>query len=207
MFYLIYKTINLIDGKYYVGCHQTEDVNDFYIGSGKHLKRAIKKYGRENFKKEILHYASSKEEMFEYERMVVNESLVNDPLSYNLKIGGSGGNPGIVGAFSGRSHSEETKEKLRQSTLSNKITEKTRKTLSENNWARKNPEAHREHMKRISRFPRTPEHNAKVAAANIGKILINNGIVAKRIEKNELTHYQSLGWIKGGLPRSNMPLR
>lgn len=101
----------------YVGSHQTDDLSDNYLGSGKHLKRAIKKYGRENFKFEILHILSSKEEMFEVERNIVNEDFVKDPLTYNLKIGGSGGNPGIVGAFSGRKHSEETKEKQRQASL------------------------------------------------------------------------------------------
>jgi|688.fasta_scaffold720368_1 hypothetical protein len=119
MLYIIYKTINLINKKYYIGCHQTLDINDNYLGSGKHLKRAIKKYGKENFKFEILHILNSKEEMFNMEQHIVNESLVKDPMSYNLKIGGSGGNPGIMGAFSGKCHSNETKEKLRISGKNN----------------------------------------------------------------------------------------
>lgn len=201
MFYLVYKTTNLIDGKYYIGCHQTDSLEDGYIGSGKHLKRAIKKYGKDNFKREIIHQASSKEEMFEMEKTLVSESLVNDPMSYNLKIGGSGGNPGLVGAFSGRKHTQETKEKIRLSAASQVMTEETRKLLSTNNWAKRDPDAHREHMRKIARIPKTAEHNAKVAAANIGKILVNNGTVAKRIDKNQLSEYEKLGWTKGGLPR------
>lgn len=112
MNYFIYKTTNLLNGMFYIGAHQTNNLNDSYLGSGKHLKRAIKKYGSEHFKFEIIHLVSSKEEMFELERIIVNESFVKDPLTYNLKIGGSGGNPGIVGAFKGKVHSDKTKEKL-----------------------------------------------------------------------------------------------
>ena len=55
--FYIYKIINLVDGKFYIGRRSTsKEINkDTYFGSGGiHFKRAIKKYGKENFKKEIL---------------------------------------------------------------------------------------------------------------------------------------------------------
>lgn len=189
---------------FYVGSHQTKNFNDGYMGSGKYLINAIKKYGRENFKFEILQILPSKEKMFEVEKNIVNENFVKDPLTYNLKIGGSGGNPGIVGAFKGRKHSEETKEKQRSAALNYKITNETRIKISQNNWARKDPDAHREHMRKIAKKPRSAEHNKKVAEANLGKILVNNRIIAKKISKEELEIYQSLGWSKGGLPRKKI---
>jgi group I intron endonuclease len=204
MHYIIYKTTNLLDGKYYVGCHQTQNLNDDYLGSGKHLKRAIKKYGLTNFKFEILHEVTSKEEMFELERNIVNKSLVNDPFSYNLKIGGSGGNPGIVGAFTGKKHTEETKEKQRLASLNQQTSDETRKKLSDNNWSKKDPESHREHMRKIARMPRSAKHNRKVAEANLGKILVNNMHFSKRIYKSELSYYESIGWKKGGMPRKRI---
>ena len=185
---------------YYVGCHQTENLNDGYLGSGKRLKRAIKKYGVENFKFEILHSVNSKEEMFRLERNIVNESLIKDPLSYNLKIGGSGGNPGIVGAFRGRKHTEQTKEKIRTASLKQITTDNKRKKLSENNGMKNKNVSSRVSEKLKGRIC-SDDHRKKVAMANIGKILINNGIIAKRILAEDLVLYSDTGWIKGGLPR------
>lgn len=87
MFYLIYKITNKVNGKFYIGAHKTKSIDDGYMGSGKYLKRAINKYGIENFKKEILCYCSSESEMWykESEMVVMNEN------SYNLKKGGYGG--------------------------------------------------------------------------------------------------------------------
>lgn len=68
-----------------------DDKTDFYLGSGKLLKKAIKKYGRENFKKEILFTFFSKEEALLKEAQIVTLEIVNDKKSYNLKIGGEGG--------------------------------------------------------------------------------------------------------------------
>lgn len=49
---IIYLTVNQINGKVYVG--QTSINKNGYIGSGKLLKRAIKKYGKDNFARTIL---------------------------------------------------------------------------------------------------------------------------------------------------------
>jgi hypothetical protein len=91
MYYIIYKTINKINGKAYIGAHKTEDINDGYLGSGKFLKRAIKKYGIENFEREILYYLDTEQEMFQKEAEIVTEDLIKSGTTYNLVPGGSGG--------------------------------------------------------------------------------------------------------------------
>jgi len=87
MFYLVYKITNTLNGKTYIGCHKTKDKNDGYMGSGKIIKRAIKKYGIDNFTKEIIAECSCSEEMFAKEK----ELVVLDEMSYNMKVGGEGG--------------------------------------------------------------------------------------------------------------------
>lgn len=87
MFYTIYKITNILDGKYYIGKHKTKDLNDEYFGSGKLIKRAIKKHGIENFTKEILYIFQTEEEMNTKEK----ELVTLNEMSYNLCPGGHGG--------------------------------------------------------------------------------------------------------------------
>ena len=89
-YFYFYKITNNINNHFYYGVHCTNNLNDNYMGSGKRLQYAIKKYGIENFSKEILKYFNSKEEAFEYEEQIVNENLVNNPNCYNLTNGGHG---------------------------------------------------------------------------------------------------------------------
>lgn len=89
-FHYIYK-ITRNDGKYYIGMHSTDDLEDGYFGSGQLLWKSIKKHGKEKHSKEILEFLPSRKELKERERVLVNEEILNDPLCMNLKLGGEGG--------------------------------------------------------------------------------------------------------------------
>ena len=74
-YYYLYRITNLLNNKIYIGVHQTSNINDRYLGSGKLLKADIQKYGRNSFKKEILEYFNTKEEMLYREAEIVNKNF------------------------------------------------------------------------------------------------------------------------------------
>lgn len=99
----IYKTTNLVNGMIYVG--KDSKNRKKYLGSGLHLRRAVNKYGKENFKKEILQECSSIEEMDNTEDFWIEKLDARNPeIGYNIARGGHGGFTGF--------HSEETKKKM-----------------------------------------------------------------------------------------------
>lgn|SRR5574343_51289 len=87
-FHYLYKTTNLINGKIYIGVHSTNNLNDGYLGSGSALTKAFKKYGKENFKKEILEWFDWRCEAFNREAEIVNKEFVKRNDVYNSMIGG-----------------------------------------------------------------------------------------------------------------------
>lgn len=133
--HFIYMTTNLITGEKYIGKHYgTED--DSYLGSGKILQRAILKYGKENFKRDILYISKNSEENNLKEKEFIKKfNAIEDRTFYNIAEGGDGGDifhilpieqqeqlkekarlrcSGSGNPMYGKHHSEETKDKLRQ---------------------------------------------------------------------------------------------
>ena len=127
----VYKTTNKENGKYYVGVHKSENIqNDSYLGSGYILAKAIEKYGKESFTREILFEFETPEEAFEKEREIVNEEFVKNDQTYNIALGGHGGKLTEINPFFGKHHSEETKEILRQKSTGRIHSEESREKIS-----------------------------------------------------------------------------
>ena len=104
MKYIVYITINLCNGKFYIGVHRTNpNTFDGYIGCGIYrasqatkdyvLHKAVRKYGYENFKRTIIKIFPDNEEgrkqAFELEAILVNETLLKSKSTYNTALGGS----------------------------------------------------------------------------------------------------------------------
>ena len=68
-FNFTYITTNLINGKQYIGDHSTDNMNYYrtknYLGSDSYFSLAKKKYGKKNFKRDILEFFDSKQETFD----------------------------------------------------------------------------------------------------------------------------------------------
>lgn len=87
----VYLTTNLVNNMKYIGMHYGE-LDDAYLGSGKLLNLAIKKYGRDNFKKEIIKIANSAQENAQNEKEIIKEyNAIADRNFYNIHEGGFGG--------------------------------------------------------------------------------------------------------------------
>jgi hypothetical protein len=92
-YHYIYKTTNKLNGKYYIGMHSTNNLNDDYIGSGTLLKRSLNKYGKENYNMEILYFFNTREELQSKEKEIITLQEIAKKECMNLKIGGIGGFP------------------------------------------------------------------------------------------------------------------
>ena len=103
MKYIVYITINLCNGKFYIGVHRTNpEIFDGYIGCGIYrasqatknytLHKAVRKYGYENFKRTIIKTfpdtEEGRKEAFELEALIVNETLLKSKSTYNTALGG-----------------------------------------------------------------------------------------------------------------------
>ena len=91
MRYIIYKITNTLNGKIYIGKHQTERLDDSYFGSGKVLKQAIEKYGKENFIFHLEYELHNQSELELLEKMIVNDDFLKREDVYNIRVGGKGG--------------------------------------------------------------------------------------------------------------------
>lgn len=156
MLYCIYKITNLINGKTYIGQHKYKNLYDSYMGSGKHLKRAQKKYGIENFRKEILYSnIRYKETVDDMERFAIAKERSIGKAEYNIADGGGGSK--------GAKHSDETKEKISAS-LKGKNKGKKRGLFSEET-KRKMSEAHKGKKGKLH----SEEIKRKISEAKKGK--------------------------------------
>ena len=115
---IIYLVTNLINQMKYVGQttrtlkqRKSSHLSSSKKGSTYYLHRAIRKYGAENFKWEVIHNATSEEELNEKETYFIKEYNTNSQVGYNLTEGGRG--------IRGWKHSELTKEKIKQCAIKN----------------------------------------------------------------------------------------
>jgi hypothetical protein len=123
-YYFIYKTTNLVNGKYYWGRHSTNNLDDGYIGSGNYISRAIKKHGKDKLSCQIMEYLLDMDSLKAREKEIVTLDLIKDPLCMNMSPGGGGG------CAYNRIVSDETRKKISIANTGQIYTDERRTAMS-----------------------------------------------------------------------------
>jgi hypothetical protein len=155
----IYKITNLINNKIYIGVHRTDNMDDGYMGSGTNMKRAINKYGIDNFMKNIIQCYDVYKDALKHEAIIVTEEFINRKDTYNIKIGGYG--PCVFSeehkqkvSETRKKRFEEDKEFTKKMLTAARDPERRKKIgVGHKKWIEKNPKLHQERMQKINKNP------------------------------------------------------
>jgi hypothetical protein len=166
----VYIWINKVNGKKYIGLHFGQ-IDDGYIGSGVAFKRAIKKYGIDQFERKILYYeVKSEENLYKKEFEIINEmNAVFSTEFYNI----TNFDPKGSHFINGKRHrliSEETKKKISKANEGKKHTKKTRKKMSKSRMGKKLSEEVKMNMSMAFKGRKVSEETKKkISKAHKGK--------------------------------------
>lgn len=199
-YFLVYRTTNIITGSFYIGMHACNDLNDGYLGSGLRLKHSVKKYGKHNFRRRILKFCASREQMIYWEKKYVAKYL-GRPLCLNLAEGGHGGwsvvrnDPLLEAKRKARASSEATRKKAVATMKSNpnyaeNVTAKNRRV-----WCgRKHKPETRDKMSEWHIGKWVGERSA-----HFGKCWIchDEAQLTMRVMRSEVADYLDKGWRAG----------
>lgn len=208
----LYCIENLVNGKLYVGKHSAKSFDNSYMGSGVAIRAAIKKHGLENFRKYILRTFESGEEALAAEHFIVDKDFVKDENTYNLIVGGQGGESSFINsdikariaknrraavAMHIAIKNSPESQALRSKHLSDVM--KRRHAAGKAfrpDWSGR---SHREEVKRAmseAAASRVGEKNSM-----FGKTFIHHPIdrISKAVSKEELQSWLNQGWKKGRL--------
>lgn len=187
-YHYFYKITNVINNRYYYGVHSTNNLDDGYMGSGKILHLAYEKYGVENFKKEILKFFDTADDMFAYEMEIVNDVLLDDELCYNIQKGGKTFNLSgyVIVTNNGKDYFAVSvnDERYKNGEL-------------KHNWFGKH---HTEESKSKTRLKMTPKNSKN------NRVWVNKNGIVKYLRKDLLEKFLSEGWKlgrSGYKPRKN----
>jgi len=190
-YHFIYKTTNVLSGKYYIGMHSTDNLDDGYLGSGNRIKLAIRKHGKDNFISEILEYCETREILKSREEEIVNLNEIAKVDCMNLRVGGQGG-------FRDEEHQKKCSEagnifwksdegrKIKSEITKNlhkdpKYKEKVKKALK-GRLATFKGKLHSEETKKKMRKSKNVGSNN----SQFGKCWITNEVESKKINKGDL---------------------
>ena len=215
MFYTVYKIVNKVNKKIYIGTHKTHNLDDAYMGSGVAIRRAIKKYGIENFVKTYINVFNNAEDMYALEAQIVNEKFVRRKNTYNVSVGGFNTIEYInsVGRNIYDGHQEQAKKNILKAQEKNKLlnedpeyrkyrAKKTKEGLKKKygkNFpktflGKKHKEESKEAIGKKNSIAQKGERNSQYGTCWVFSFRYKK---TKKIKKEELETYLKKGWKQG----------
>ena len=200
-FHFIYKTTNLLSGKYYIGMHSTDSLEDGYLGSGKRLRYSINKHGVENHVREILEFVDSREELKKREKEIVSLDEIAKEACMNLIVGGEGGR-GFTSeeALLGRlSTNEKYADKLLEWSSKGGTARFNKYGNNQEFFKKRCDWSGKKHSEESKRLMSEVKKGTGVGKCNsqYGTCWINKEGVNKKIKKEEFNSYIKDNWVKG----------
>ena len=194
-YHFIYKTTNKLSGRYYIGMHSTNNLDDGYMGSGNRLRLAIRKHGKQNFIREIIEFCSSREELRKREAEIITLEEIAKEECMNLTVGGEGG------LATSELTSKLQKEKWKDPVYFDKI-----RTVLMNNTKKYHESGRHKYntfdgKTHSTKTKKLMSEKAKERVGNknsqYGTCWITKDGVNKKIKKEDLELNLNNGWVKG----------
>lgn len=204
----LYKTTCIVNNRYYIGMHSTNNLNDGYLGSGRRLTASVRKHGVNNHKKKILQFLETRELLIEAEIKAITPEMLTDINCMNLMCGGSGG---FISEEQQRHRSMCAGLKFSEIRKNNpnidkeyreKLSKTTKKAIEEGriktwkelyDWTgKKHSDETKKKMSVSSKGQGVGEKNSQYGTCWITKDGNN-----KKIKKEDLEIYLNEGWVKG----------
>ena len=173
MSHYVYVIVNKINLKLYFGSHswENEGLDPNYYGSGKIIKQAVRKYGKENFIVYPIKFYNTVDECRKAEEeLLTKHNIANNPYCYNIKNGAVGftsedvtgekhpmyGKRGEDSPLFGKHHTEETRQKISQSEKGKTVSDETRQKISQAKKGKKRTDETRQKISQANNYRKTP---------------------------------------------------
>jgi hypothetical protein len=201
----LYKTTCLVTGRYYIGMHSTNNLDDGYMGSGKRLRYSMRKHGIENHKKEIIKFFETRELLVEAEKKAITPEMITDNNCMNIMCGGNGGYVSEehykkTSKIGGKIHSEKMKNDSEYRIKVIKTASENMKKAWINGKAQKSKRfSGKIHSEETKKLIGKIKQGTGVGEANsqYGTCWITKDGENKKIKKEYLNSFIQVGWVKG----------
>lgn len=212
MYGYIYMTTNKLNNMRYIGRRKSDIfLGSKYLGSGVHLTRAVKKYGKENFTVSLLEECNFADELIERETFYIKKfDAVNSDKFYNQSYGGP--NEGFIKGGLNIAKTEHARKLNSEKHKGKKMPEEFCKHQSEIHKGKpsgmlghKHSDKTKLHLSNKTKYNNLNRDSSiylKISKSAKGNKMMHKDNICKRIHPEDFDRYLADGWSFGGLPRN-----